>query len=600
MLPTSSVPRQQSSPSCARLCFLHILYNPRKRPPRTARYIFAAVKEAQGRHLKRQQRSNKMGASRQVALNIRITEMADETSQVIREFGKHHDMSSASVEALLEDFLCILEGEETISHVNVATIMHRTAFLVSASHLKSHVVKNHAKLIERLTVAVHNSIDLFQPRHIANVIWAYGKLGRPVLTILTPGSASVPGVLALLMERAEMLCERFSAREISSVMVGLANMQLQRKTCEGLLLRLTASAARRIEKFKGQELSNVVWSLGRLGATKTCQRTADFLHQLLPRLNPQSLTPQQVSNLLWGFAKLDFQDGSNFFGEVVRNFEGRLDDFSPQGIANLVWSLSKLMYLPCNSFLGKVVSHAVGMLGRLKPQHVSNLLYAFGIFGDVDIAGPLCSAAKAHFEEKKDSFSVQELCNLLWALAMLDALDVKTFNLGMVCLSNKSSLKSMKDSEKRQIYQCAIHLQVFGLEQGLDEAVWLKLQEEFSRVWVSGQYSKPTSAVGLAVLITLQKLGYASSTRFVSGVIPLLVDSATGADGVRVTIEVSIKQHYFVNRKDRLEGPRMWAMRIQEAQGFVVVRVDTDEWTRLPVGKRQDFLMDKLDAPWPH
>jgi len=57
-------------------------------------------------------------------------------------------------------------------------------------------------------------------------------------------------------------------------------------------------------------------------------------------------TPQAIANIMWAFAILAHNPGSQLLDAVSKDVYRRLDDFSPQHIAVTLWAFGKLEASP--------------------------------------------------------------------------------------------------------------------------------------------------------------------------------------------------------------------------------------------------------------
>ncbi|GMH38678.1 hypothetical protein BSKO_06562 [Bryopsis sp. KO-2023] len=531
--------------------------------------------------------------------NNRITGLARNALETIKANGPRHRKAQWKVNEVLLEFESISKRPETLSHVNISTLVHRTAVIATKAGIVESVLTERAGLIENLVRGVKTWEAMLEPRHVANVIWGFGKLGRRLLMVSSPG-ASFPVVLSGLMQKAEREASGLRAQEISNVIIGLVNLGFKLETSKCLLDRLVSVALQKADKFNPQEVANFVWAIARIGYKfgTDWSLIIRFEQKFYGWLRKGKVSDQQLSNFVWGLAKLGYENGSvRFYNLVVEEMKGRLHGLTSQGMSNLLWALSKLRYLPSSSALQMITEHVVSRMHLFRPQHVANVLYAYAIFGEP--SENLTSAAKSYFAQRGRSFSSQELCNLMWALATLDDLDVETFTGAMELAQSKQrlSIENMGGPERRQMYQCLMHLCVFCGLASRDVASLMSTKgEKMCRdAYQQGQEQKMVYPIALAVLLTLEKMGLVSQCRYMSEYSPYVVDSAVTVEGVRVAVEVSLPTHYFMNNKGRLKGPRSWAMRILEAQGLVILRVDCTEWNRLPAKSRVAHLRQKLE-----
>lgn len=534
-----------------------------------------------------------------VERNKQITGLARAALDAFKADAPRHWEARQKVDRVLQEFEGMSEHPEVLSHVNMSTLVHRTAVLATKANCAETLLTERPRLVQNLVRGVNTWAEMLEPRHVANITWAFGKLGRGLLMVNSPG-ACFPVVLSGLMQRVERDAGMLMAQEISNVIIGLVNLGLQLETLKPVLDRLVSAALHKADEFNPQEVANFVWAVGRAGYDfgDDWSLITRFEHKLCGWLRDGRVSDQQLANFVWGLAKLEYDAGSlEFYDLVAEETRGRLRSLTSQGVCNLLWALSKLRYLPSSSILQDVADHVAERIHSFRPQHVANALYAYAIFGEP--SDGLTSAAKVYFAKRGRSFRSQELCNLMWALAVLDDLDVDTFASAMDLTRSKPglSIDSMGSSERRQMYQCLMHLCVFGGVTPREATSLMSTEgEQLCRdAYQQGQESKMVYPIALAVLLTLEKMGLVSQCRYMSKHTPYVMDSALSMEGVRVAVEVSLPTHYFVNNSFRLKGPRSWAMRILEAQGLVILRVDCSEWNRLPAKSRVAHLKQKLE-----
>lgn len=534
-----------------------------------------------------------------VKRNQRITGLARDVLDSIKANGANHPKARTKIDEVLKEFELMSKRPEALSHINISTLVHRTAVISSKAGIGETILTEHMGLIENLVKGVNTWEEMFEPRHVANVIWAFGKLGRGLLLVSSP-MACFPVVLSGLLQKAENEADGFRAQEISNVIIGLVNLDLQLGTSKRLLDRLVSVALQKAKEFNPQEVANLVWALARIGYDFSSDWSLidKFQQKFHGWLKRGQVSDQQLANFVWGLAKLGYENGSvKFYDKVVEELRLRSPRLTPQGMSNLLWALSKLRYLPATPALRTIAGHIVSRMNFFQPQHVANVLYSYAIFGEhVEI---LTSAAKSYFAKRGRFFNSQELCNLMWSLGTLDDLDVKTFTSAMEIVRSKPklSIQNMGGAERRQMYQCLTHLSVFSGVTLSEVTDLMSVEgEKLCRdAYQQGQEEKMVYPIALAVLLTLEKMGLVSQCRYMSEFSPYVIDSALNGDGIRVAVEVSLPTHYFINNKLRLKGPRSWALRILEAQGMVILRVDCTEWNRLPAKSRVAYLKQKLD-----
>lgn len=75
----------------------------------------------------------------------------------------------------------VVKKEKRLDHVSVAMMIHQVAALSAASNLNHQVVRH--GLVKRLLYLADKCQSRFDANHIANILWAMGKMGRTVLFV---------------------------------------------------------------------------------------------------------------------------------------------------------------------------------------------------------------------------------------------------------------------------------------------------------------------------------------------------------------------------------------------------------------------------------
>lgn len=533
--------------------------------------------------------------------NFKITSLATNANNIIKACGIGSERSESAIEDALEQFEEIGERSESFSHVNASTLLHRTAQLASRRKRSGSLEQRFPTLLGHLVDVIYEWHRVFDPRHTASAIWSFGLLGRQMLMV-NGDLASFPACFSALLEKAEAQAQSFSAQEVASILSGLSKLGLRKPTHEKLVSKLMHTTESKLETFQAQELSSIVWSLAKLKYKfRTHQK---LLRQILKRFKAQmkacAVQDLQLANFMWGVTKLGYDDARlDFCSSVSAHLVKQLPFMRPQPLTTVIWALGKLRYLPSETHLQAIASSVSEKMQRFDPIHIAKVLHAFAGFGrSFDC---LVTSTKTYLASNTFRFGSQELCNVLWSLAILEELDMITFEQSVEALKRhpKLSISRMKSSERRQLYTCLIHLHSFcniSSEHELLPPDWVLLCEE---AYARGQKEKKTYSVALSVMLTLQKMGSACQNHSLHEQSSKVLDLVTTVDGVRVAIEVTIPTHYFVNSVHELKGPRLWAMKIMEAQGLVVLRVDCKNWNELGADARVAYVRKQLGLSSP-
>ncbi|WP_422449590.1 MULTISPECIES: DUF1601 domain-containing protein [unclassified Endozoicomonas] len=278
--------------------------------------------------------------------------------------------------------------------------------------------------------------DYFKPQEVTNLLWAVAKLVDNGLKLeKTPKlKETVTVLLPPVKTKAESKegKDQFTPQHIANLLWALGKLvdnglELE-KTPElkeaivALLLWGKTKAESKEEKdhFTPQQITNLIWALAKLVSNGLELEKTAMLKESVPALlnhvktkaeskeEKNHFIPQHISNLLWSVAKL--VDNGLKLEKTVKLREAvavllphvktkaeskeEKDHFMPQEAANLLWALAKLVE---NGLELKKTAKLKEAVAALLP-HVKT---------------------KAESKEEKDHFKLQEVANLLWALAKL-------------------------------------------------------------------------------------------------------------------------------------------------------------------------------------
>ena len=168
------------------------------------------------------------------------------------------------------------------------------------------------------------------------------------------------------------------ARVFNSILVG------EHRTRRDLIFDFIANAAvRSVQKFDARGLSNTVYSFALIGYQPNVQGNRPFLKimagECLHQLNHFKM--QELSNLVWSYAKLDHKN-PELFGAVasrILELDPKADaTFNPQVISNILWSFAALE--ETNEDLFRYIANNImstNSLRKYKPQHLATIVRAY-------------------------------------------------------------------------------------------------------------------------------------------------------------------------------------------------------------------------------
>ena len=189
-----------------------------------------------------------------------------------------------------EDVLSILRSAtpcavNCVIGVNVATAFHRAAKLGSQARRRPQEAD-----LGHVIALIESKLDEFEPRQIANTLWAYATLG------LAP-SASVLGALSTAVER---LAGAFKPQEIANTLWAYATLGLAPSA--SVLEALSTAVERSAGAFKPQNVANALWAYATLGLAPSAS-VLEALSTAVER-SAGAFNAQNVANALWAYAVL--------------------------------------------------------------------------------------------------------------------------------------------------------------------------------------------------------------------------------------------------------------------------------------------------------
>ncbi|MGI2029683.1 DUF1601 domain-containing protein [Endozoicomonas acroporae] len=308
--------------------------------------------------------------------------------------------------------------------------------------------------------------DCFKPQEVANLIWALAKLVSNGLELEKTVMLKevVPALLYHVKTKVESKEEKnhFIPQNIANLLWSVAKLvdnglKLEkavklREVAAALLPHVQTKAESKDEKdhFIPQDAANLLWALAKLVDNglklDKMPKLKEAVAALLPHVKTKAESKdekdhfkrQEVANLLWAMAKL-VDNGlklekmpklkeavAALLPHVKNKAESKeeKDHFNTQGTANLLWALATLVDNGLELEKTVKLKEAVAaLLSRVQ--------------------------TKAKAKEEKDHFTLQEVANLLWAVAKLGeatelSLVQSTFD-SLVGRISKNSQRSQQD-----------------------------------------------------------------------------------------------------------------------------------------------------------
>jgi hypothetical protein len=275
-----------------------------------------------------------------------------------------------------------------------------------------------------------------EPQAYANLLYSLSSMSH----VLLPESSWVDQFL----DSCEPLLDRFEPMHISSTLTALSNLSYHpgeswlRSAMKALRIKLRISSS--------QSLSNILWSLAKLGCQEEISAGGIFLeilNELLEEVSSRSslFSVQDCSNTLWSLAKLNLHSHPRSF-DIQRSLISHmarphiLTQAVPQDISNALWAISSLspMLRPSQGTdemkkdLEAIASHLTQssdaargpLMAQCKAQELSNIALAAARCGltDEEVWLGLWDASLSLLPPSLPSaMQPQHIVNMTWAAA---------------------------------------------------------------------------------------------------------------------------------------------------------------------------------------
>lgn len=130
--------------------------------------------------------------------------------------------------------------------------------------------------------------------------------------------------------------------------------------------KLTVLANNQLQLCRAQQLANIIWAFA----------TLDFLPipQFLERLAEEAVSkrsgfnPQNVANMLWAFAKLEYEPTCPLLSTLAEEATAKLPEFNSQNVSNMLWAFAKFIFIPSRQLLDATVTKISKTLLQFNPQ----------------------------------------------------------------------------------------------------------------------------------------------------------------------------------------------------------------------------------------
>ncbi|CAE8635581.1 unnamed protein product [Polarella glacialis] len=236
----------------------------------------------------------------------------------------------------------------------------------------------------------------FKAQELANLAWAFAKRShgfQPQPQGQTGLGVGASEMLLALAEQASKAAHEFKAQELSSLVWALAAARVNH---QAVLKAVGQQAAAKVRDFTSQGLSNIVQAYAKLDASHVGEQAGVFravAQHATPRLS--QFKPEELSMLSWSFGKLAVVFEPELFRGMAAQATKISAKLTPQGISNLLYGFAKASFGNAGELddLLPVLlppSDAAAQVPNFKLQELSNLAWALA---KLQLGGDLIAAA---------------------------------------------------------------------------------------------------------------------------------------------------------------------------------------------------------------
>lgn len=309
----------------------------------------------------------------------------------------------------------LIEARHTqFSALSLCTALHRLA-TGSLSSL-GKVEHRCAGLISTLETQLRLQPDRFRAQSIANACWAVAKLpwAKPLLPVL--------------LETAARRMQQFKGQELSLLLWSMATSEskMQGAVADATNGIVQEFLERGSSAFDAQSTATVAYSAGALLVTHeplwdaigtgSASRVSEF-------------SDRQLANLVWGFATVSYADCTVVFERVAK--EAPIATLAPIDLSLVAWSLAKVSQGE-QDFYDQVADAIVAKHEAWKysdTRNIATLLYSLALAEQaVSHQSAFHELAMAVCQRTKE-FSVQGLTNAVWAYSTACYMEERWFNI---------------------------------------------------------------------------------------------------------------------------------------------------------------------------
>ncbi|KAL6783637.1 hypothetical protein ACKKBF_B05255 [Auxenochlorella protothecoides x Auxenochlorella symbiontica] len=429
----------------------------------------------------------------------------------------------------------------------------------------------HKELFDLGTLHALRIIHTLQPQTMANILWSFAALG------VCPDPAFIQALSPQVLRQLE----EFSPQNLSNTVWALAtlyNFEPVKELHKPMTVELCRETYRRLTDAKlattysRQHLSNTIWAIATLGYDPG-RKVMETLG-LAQSMRVESCSGQEMANTVWGFAKLGAYCAP-LMAKVATESTARIQEYTSQNLSNLAWSFAKCTYQD-DDLMRAIAQRSIEIKQDLSLQHLSNLLWAYATLKFTVPAFQTVMTQEVKHRLQTDTFNLQQISNMTWSLAVLEALDEEAWDLFIEAL--RPDVLGMPPSEipdeaLSQVFQALMLMQVTKPDGKWDIPDELRMGGRKS--WLSNTKNVTISEFHSEVSRMLSSMGINHEFEHLTEDRLFSVDIALSDE--KIALEADGPHHFTANTLQPL-ADMYWRRTLLHARGWRVVSVPFYHW----------------------
>ena len=357
---------------------------------------------------------NQRGGNSRVQLDEQLDAILDSTLESIGQFSGR-DLATTAL-----GLAKVMKQVESHGQIATTGSLHRVLhnLLVGINSEKKQFILNK---VAKTSAPILSELDA---RHLSNLIYSFGHAE------CTPKIEDGRTIFDVLALEAMPKLQQFKPQELSNMLWSYTKME----SSNSVLFKAAGDSImgmNDVGEFKPQELSNIIWSYSTAGESHP-QLYKKLGDHIVAMKDLGQFMPQALSNIIWAFATAGESHPKLFskFGDHIVAMKN-LGRFLPQHYSNILWSYATSGEAHPRLY-SKLGDHIVAMkdLGLFKPQELSNIVWAYATVGIID--PHLFTSFAPAVKSVSGQYNSQALANIAWAYAVANVNDPSLFNTDFV------------------------------------------------------------------------------------------------------------------------------------------------------------------------